>query len=214
MMVLSYVPALRRIQESLMTDRVRIVRRGVIVANNVPARITSSRLFAEPADPHDANLRSTSEWGFTLPVGTSVQVSDTIEKTDGSLSAIIGEVIDKDTWETAVRVWATRPKSATPTTDVTLWRYQSGLDDWSQVGTFAVQVVFDRVAPVATPLRYAPAGRSSYQGGTLIGSILSFTPEIDDRFTLGGHGCVITQVLPHQPQHVEAKFIMDEGGVL
>lgn len=211
-MVLAYIPQLRAVQEALMTDRVQIVRRGVIVANNVPARITSSRLFAEPADPHDANLRSTSEWGFTLPFGTSVRVSDTIEKTDGSLSAIVGEVVDGDTWELAVRVWATKPKSATPTTDVTLYRYQSGIDDWSSIGTFAVQIVFDRVAPTATPIRYAPAGRSSYQGGTLIGT-LTFTPQIDDRFTLDGFACVITQVLPQQPQHREAKFIMDEGGV-
>lgn len=211
-MVLQYVPALRALQESLMTDRVRIIRIGAIVANNVPARITSSRLFAEPADPHDANLRSLSEWGLTMPKGTDARVSDTIEKTDGSLTLIIGEVVTGDTWETAVRVWATKPKSATPLTEVTLYRYQSGLDDWAMFATYMVQVVFDRVAPESTPIRYAAAGRSSYQGGTLIGP-MSFAPLIDDRFTLGGKGCVITQVLPQQPQHIEAKFIMDEGGV-
>lgn len=212
MMVLSYVPMLRTVQEQLMTDRVRIVRVGDVIANNVPCRITAARLFAEPADPHDANLRSVSEWGFTLPSGTDIAVSDAIEKTDGSLSAIVGEVVSGDTWETAVRVWATRPKSATPTVTVTLWRYQSGLDDFSQIGTYDVQVVFDRVSPRSTPIRYAPAGRSTYQGGTLIGD-LDFTAEVDDRFTLDGLACVVTQVLPQQPQRIEAKFIMDEGGV-
>jgi hypothetical protein len=204
---------LRQAQLALMTETVRVIRNGVTVYASVPARITASRLFTEPGDPHDANLRSTREVGFTLPYTYDVHVGDVIEKTDGSLSTIAGEVLTDDTWKTALRVWATRPKLATPTVTITIYRYQPPpIDDWTNVGNYDVQVVFDRVAPFSSPLRYSPAGRSSYQGGTVVGG-LSFAPMLDDRFTINGMACIITEVLPVQPQHVEAKFTVDVGGV-
>jgi hypothetical protein len=180
-MVVALLPVLRASQRRLMTETVDVYRAGILVHANVPARITSSRLFTEPADPHDAN------------------------------SAIVGEVLQDDTWKTATRVWATRPKTATPPVSITFYRYSSGSDDWVSVGAHTVQVVFDRVAALETPLRYSPAGRSSYQGGTLIGD-LTFAPVVDDRFALNSYACIIDAVLPNQPQHVEAHFLMDMSG--
>jgi hypothetical protein len=210
-MVVALLPVLRASQRRLMTETVDVYRAGILVHANVPARITSSRLFTEPADPHDANLRSTSEWGFTLPWSVEVLVADTIVFHAGANSAIVGEVLQDDTWKTATRVWATRPKTATPPVSITFYRYSSGSDDWVSVGAHTVQVVFDRVAALETPLRYSPAGRSSYQGGTLIGD-LTFAPVVDDRFALNSYACIIDAVLPNQPQHVEAHFLMDMSG--
>lgn len=216
-MVLPYLPSLRAVQTNLMTDRVQVVRDGDVVYEDVPARVVSSRLFSEPGDPHDANLRSTQEYGFTIPYTyTGVRVADVIEQLDVDdnviLSVIAGEVLAGDTWSTAIRIWGTRPKLATPTTSVTLWRFDTGTDDYIEYETFDVQVVFDRVQPEETPLRYAPAGRSSYQGGVLVGD-LTFTPAVDDRFALGAYGCIIDAVMPIQPQHIEAHFKMDMSGV-
>lgn len=223
-MVVSYLPMLRAAQEVLMTDVVQVVRDGVVIHADVPARITASRLFAEPGDPHDANLRSTQEFGFTIPaLYSDVIVGDTIEKLDGGgnvmLSVIAGEVMSHDTWMTAVRIWATRPKTATPLVDVQLWRYDNATQDYVKLLTGlgdpfvqTVQVVFDRIQPNETPLRYSPGGRTSYQGGTLIGD-LSFDVRLDDRFTLNTYGCIVDEVLPMQPQHIEAHFVMDLSGV-
>lgn len=215
-MVLPFLPALRNVQNNLMTDRIQVRRNGVLVYTDVPARTVASRLFAEPGDPHDANLRSTQEVGFTIPYTyTGVRVSDVIEQVDENnaitLSVIAGEVMGGDTWSTAVRIWGTKPKTATPTVAITLYRYSSGTDDYELFGTFDVQLVFDRVQPTETPLRYSPAGHASYQGGVLIGD-LTFVPQIEDRFTLDGYGCIIDNVLPQQPQHVEAHFLMNISG--
>src|SRR6478609_9378969 len=171
-MVIALLPALRSMQNQLMTDVIDIYDGLTLVAEDVPARVTSSRLFSEPADPHDANLRSTSEWGFTIPYDQPCEVSYTIKFGPGKAqSCIVGEVLQDDTWKTATRIWATRPKTATPGIILVLSRYDPDTDDFAELDPQEVQVVFDRVAPTQTPLRYAPAGRSSYQGGTLIGDL-------------------------------------------
>jgi hypothetical protein len=211
-MVLSYLPALRTLQDNLMTDVIQVWRDGALVYDQLPARVTSSRLFTEPADPHDANLRSTSEWGFTLHYQIVIHVADELRFGPAfSQNAIVGEVLADDTWKTAVRVWATRPKTATPFVEIELFRFDDIAQDWLSVGVQALQVVFDRVAPLETPLRYSPAGRTSYQGGTLIGP-MSFDVQVDDRFTLNTYGCIVDSVLPTQPQHIEAHFLMDMSG--
>jgi hypothetical protein len=211
-MVVAYLPLLRAQQAKLMTETVRIVRGGVVLHNNVPARITQQRMFTEPGDPNDANLRSTQEYGVTIPYTyTGVRVSDIVERIDGSLSIIVGEALTTDTWITAVRLWGTSPKTATPHVSVTLWRYQPNIDDYVAFGPYDVQVVLGRNQPAEVPARFSPAAQSASQGGTLIGG-MGFAPEVDDRFTLEGRSCVIDYVLPIQPQRVEARFVMDVTG--
>lgn len=212
-MITLNLPHLRTLQESLMTESCRIVREGVVIDTGIPCRKTSSRLFAEPGDPQDANMRSMAEWGWTMPIDVDVQVGDAVELTDGSLSTIAGEVLQDDTWVIATRVWATRPKTASPTTTVSLYRFNDGVDDYVLVGTFDVQIVYDRISPEETPIRYAQAARTFSKGGWIIGA-LGFAPQVGDTFNLGpqDYAAVITEVLPFQPQRVEARFTVDTGG--
>lgn len=212
-MVYSFQPMLaplRAIQRALMTEECAIKRDGSLIAT-VACRKHKDRLFSEPGDPQDANLRSTQEWGFTFPEGTDVEVSDTVEGPDGSPSIIVGEVLRGDTWEIAVRVWGTEPKTATPHTTVTLWRYDSDDDDWAEAWTGDVQVVYDRNKPIESPVRFVPAGRSVYKGGAIVGP-LDMDVRVGDRFTLDGFAANITYVLPEQPQRVEAHFDLDVSG--
>lgn len=212
-MVVPYLPLLRAQQLKLMTETIRVVRNGDVIYNNVPARITQEREYTEPGDPKDANMRARAEYGITIPYTyTGVAVGDTVERTDGSLSVIVGEALVADTWIVAVRLWGTRPKQAAPVVEsLELWRYDEDIDDYVAVGPFDVQVVFDRTRPSSTEPRFSPAAQSADQGGYLIGN-LSFTPQVDDRFTLAGGAYVIDQVLPLQPQRIEARFIADTTG--
>lgn len=207
----TFTPYLRSIQESLMSERCRILRNGVEIATNVHCRKTSSRLFAEPPDPSDANMRSMQEWGWTVPLGTDVEIGDTVELMDGSLSTIAGEVMKDDTWASAIRIWATRPKTSTPHTSVTLWRFSDADEEWQEVDTFDVQIVWDRNRPTDTPLRYAPAARTTYKGGWIIGDA-DLDVRVSDRFSLDGKAAFVTDVAPFQPQRVEAKFQLDISG--
>lgn len=212
MSIITYLDRLRSLQESLMTDTCRIVRDGIEIADDVPCRLSAQRLFTEPGDPSDANMRSMLEWAWTLPWDQDVQPGDYVELTDGSLSTIIGEVLNKDTWKVATRCFGTRPKQATPNITIALYRYQSGADDWILHDTFEVRIVYDRNAADETPVRYSPASSSRLKAGWVIGD-LSFDPEVGDRFTIGGQAAYIIEVLPEQPQRVEAKFELDLGGV-
>lgn len=207
----AFVPYLKDMQESLMTERCRIIRNGILVASDVACRVTSSRLFAEPADPQDANMRSMQEWGWTMPLGTDVEVGDVIEKMDNSISTIAGEVMKHDTWATAIRVWATRPKTSTPHVTITLYRLADVTEVWTSMGSFDVQVVWDRNAPTETPIRYSPSGHAVYKGGWVIGD-MDFDPQVGDRFALDGYGAYIADVAPFQPQRREAKFQIDISG--
>lgn len=209
----NFTPMLKSIQEATMTDRCKITREGVVVLSDIKCRVTNSRLFTEPGDPQDANMRSTREWGWTLPIGTDVRVADEISKMDGSLACIIGEVISGDTWQVATRAWGTIPKTATPHVTITLVRLdEGGTDDWVEIGSYDVQVVWDRFAPKDTPLRYAPAAHAEYKGGWVIGN-MDFPARIADRFMLDGRAGVITHVAALQPQRIEAKFELDISGV-
>jgi hypothetical protein len=205
------IPALKAIQERQMTETLDIIRHGTTVATAVPCRLHSGRLFSEPGDPQDANMRATSEFGITVPLGTDVEIGDTIVARGGALRLIAGEVMKHDTWATAIRIWATRPKNTTPMTSVTLWRYNAAIDDWEIAGTWDVQVVYDRNQPQEPPVRFSPAASARLKGGWLIGD-LTFAPKVGDRFTLEGYACVIREVYPLQPQHIEAKFSMDISG--
>ena len=210
-MVLPFVPGLRRVQEMLMTESAAIYRHGVLVSPAVPCRIHVSRLFAESADPSDANMRSMSEWGFTMPWNTNVEIGDQL--LSGVIDCVAGEVLQHDTWKTAVRVWATRPKLATPQTTLTFYRPNNVDNNLALVGTFTVQVVFDRNKPVEPPIRYVPGGRAFWKGGWFVGEMELAVLLPEDRFVLDGMAGVVVEILPIQPQHMEVRFLIDEGGV-
>lgn len=207
----SLIGPLSSIQNRLMTDTCRVLRNGSVVTNAIACRVHKDRLFTEPADPQDANFRSTQEWGFTMPTGTDVRIGDEVQLQAHSISAIIGEVLYHDTWQTALRVWGTEPKLATPTIPVVLWRYNPTLDDWEGMTAQNVQIIYDRNQPEESPVRYVPAGRAVYKHGALIGG-LDFDVKIGDRFTIDGFSASITMLLPEQPQHIEARFRMDLSG--
>lgn len=209
-----YLPMLRQTQRRLMTDTMDVVRNGATIYQLVPCRATSNRLFAEPGDPQDANMRSMSEWGITYPIEYDLAVGDTVTVTTPTMtmSIILGEVVEGDTWITAGRAWGNRPKVATPRTTVILYRFNIDTEIWTELPPQQVNVVYDRNEPDTTPARFAPGGRSSYKGGWLIGD-LTLNVRMDDRFTMEGIGAVITDVLPLQPQHREARFVMDMTGV-
>jgi hypothetical protein len=158
-------------------------------------------------------VRSMREWGWTIPWSYKelVRVGDYIEKMDGSLSTIAGEVLKDDTWATAVRIWATRPKSAVGDTSIILIRYQEGIDDYQPVGTYLVKVHYDRNQPVEVPTRFATQGQTLYKGGSVIGD-LDFDVQQGDRFALDGYQCTVEYVLPQQPQWIEARFVIDISG--
>lgn len=209
-----YLPTLRGIQSRLMTDAMDVARNGTMVYTEVPCRATSNRLFAEPADPHDANMRSMAEWGVTYPTSYDVQVGDhlTIATDLMTIAVIVGEVVQGDTWQTAGRAWGNRPKLATPQIAVVLYRYDVDADTWTALPSQDVNLVYNRNQPISTPSRFSPGGASSYQGGWIVGD-LDLDVQVEDRFTIDGLGAIITEILPHQPQHCEARFVMDVTGV-
>jgi hypothetical protein len=180
-----------------------------------PCRLHDGRLFAEPADPLDANIRSMHEFGFTFPVGTDVRTSDTIENADGTVSIIAGEDQSRDTWATAVRIWGNKPKTATPWVPIVLWRWNAIAEDYVALPEQVVQIVYSRNEPIETPLRYSPAARSVSRDLYLLGPVGGpFDVQMGDTFTLdGGEAGVVLEVLSHQPQRIEARCQMDEGGV-
>jgi len=210
-MVLPVIPRGIALQESLMTDKAIIARNGIVIVSKVKCRVTASRLLTDTPDPSDANTRIMAEWGWTLPLGTDVEVGDTIAKYDGSLSTIAGEVLKDDTWATAIRVWATRPKDAVALSHIDLYRFDNATETWEFVSAHDVHIHFDRNMPVETPPRYAPAGISLTKGGVVAGP-LDFQPQTGDRFVHDGFPCVITSVMPGQPQRTEAAFSMDISG--
>ena len=214
-MVLPYVAVGKALQESLMTDTCTIMRNGSVVATDVRCRFHSFRLFTETPDPTDANTRSMSEWGWTLPLGTDVAIGDTIFNAD--VSTIAGEVLHKfDTWGMAIRVQATMPKDAIADTAITLYRFNDDTEVWDDIGDYMVAIHYDRNLPTETPPRFAPAGTALYKGGTVVGD-LDFVPKNGDRFTLINDAgeklpCVVQFLLPGQPQRHEARFEIDVAG--
>jgi len=210
----SYLPALEMTHRQLMTDTMDVIRYGVTVATGIPCRATSNRLFAEPADPQDANMRSMSEWGVTYPIGVDVNVGDRLVITTPVLTMdiIVGEVVEGDTWQIASRARGNRPKEATPQISVVLLRYDMLTDIWSEQPAQLVNVVYDRNQPKSTPVRFVPSGQTSYQGGWLIGD-QDFDVRVDDRFTIDDLAGIIVEVLPLQPQRTEARFVLDVSGV-
>lgn len=216
MSFLSLVNPMRAWHEQLLTDRCTIVRQGVPFKADVACRTHKDRLFSEPGDPQDANVRSMQEWGITLLTGTGSRIGDTITFTDKSIDApisiIVGEVLSGDTWQIMERAWGTEPKISTPEITVTLWRYDPFTDDWAEIDPPVTgNIVYDRTSPEATPIRYSPAGQALYKDGTFIVP-LGTDIRNGDRFTIEGLSAVIWQILPGQPQHIEAKFRLDISG--
>lgn len=224
------IHGMRSMQRSIMEDTVSVFRGEfgdeVMVSGGIPCRIDANRLFAEPADPYDANVRSLSEWTLTVPNGNDVRMADIIrvdrplngEKSDLiSIVAIVGELVEGQTHQIVEKFFCTRPKSATPTITLVLWRRDFETDDFTDLPPQTFQLVFKRVDPMDVPLRYLQGGHSSYQGATLIGTLESdikagdrfsyVDPNTGDEFS----GNVLN-VLPVQPQRIEARVVMDLVG--
>lgn len=215
MYINAMVPYMKRFQESLMTETCTVYRDGAIVLTNVSCRVFSDRLLADVGDPQDANMRSIASYGFTLPTNTDVRVGDrvVVNRASGTIvDIIVGEVVEGDTWEVAMRAWGNRPKLATPRIDIILWRWNGDIEDYVVLPAQKVNIVYDRNEAVEPTIRYSPAGQSSIRGGWLVGD-LAFDVDVGDRFTTGGSGGTITEVLPHQPQRIEARFELDTSGL-
>lgn len=211
-MVMPYLDILRSAHQSLLTDSCTIWREGVQVGGVIPCRIHSSRLLTETPDPTDANTRSLSEWGWTLPHGTDVEIGDEIRSGDGELITIAGEVLHTmDTWGLAVRVWSSRPKDAVALTTITIKRFNETTETWSTFGTFDVRIHYDRNLPTETPVRFSPAGTSLYKSGVVAGD-MTFDVRPGDRFKHNNMPYVIEFRLPDQPQRKEARFEVDVSG--
>jgi hypothetical protein len=210
--VVPYLSVLRAAHSALLTDSCTIYRNGVQVGGIIPCRIHSSRLLTETPDPTDANTRSLSEWGWTLPMGTNVQIGDEIRKADGTLNTIVGEVLhSQDTWGLAVRVWSSKPKDAVALTAITVKRFNETTETWSTLGTFNVRIHYDRNLPTETPVRFSPAGTTLYKSGVVAGD-MTFDVQPGDRFKHNGLAYVIDFRLPDQPQRKEARFEVDVSG--
>jgi hypothetical protein len=211
------LPLLRATQEALMIDTCQVTRLGVLVAwprtgaTSVPCRLGEERTFAEPADPYDANIRSLSEWALTLPWDMVVVESDKLSVPAKALELIAGDTNQPQTDLIALRVYATKPKAAVQWVSLTLYRDTDKDGIWSPIPLQTVQVFFDRVEPLEVPLRYSPAARTRYQGGRFAKEP-PFNVLKDDSFKLNGFSGVITDVLPNQPQRIEARFRLDLGG--
>lgn len=228
---------LKTIQESMMGDTVAIYRGEFgdeyLVSEGIPCRIDANRLFAEPADPYDANVRSLSEWTLITPSGTDIKISDIVrvDRPMGSpiisIVAIVGELVEGHTHQLAQKFFCTRPKSAVPNITLILEReiitYDDSTDEetseWIPLDPQEFQLVFKRVDPEDTPLRYMEGGRSSYQGATLVGP-LGTDIRNGDRFsyidpnTDKSYSGTVLSVLPIQPQRIEARVLIDVFGDL
>ncbi|MDQ3168366.1 MAG: hypothetical protein M3P94_06935 [Chloroflexota bacterium] len=198
-----------------MTETCTVYRNGILHLAFVRCRVFSDRLLADQPDPQDANMRSIASWGFTMPSNTDVRLGDrlVINRLSGTIiDVIVGEVVQGDTWEVAMRAWGNRPKIATPQLTLVLWRWNEAAQDFLSLPAQAINIVYDRNEAVEPTIRYSPAGQSSLKGGFLIGG-LTFDVKTGDRFDTGGSGGVVTEVLPHQPQRIEARFVIDTSGL-
>lgn len=216
-MVLPYLTRGRALQLALMTDTCKIssVLNGALtqIATNVPCRIHSQRLFTETPDPTDANTRSNSEWAWTLPYNQDVQIGYWIELLGGNLTTIVGEVLNKDTWKMATRAFASIPKDAVGAITIEVYRPNDAMPDaFDHISPLTVTVHYSRNQPTTTPVRFSPGGISVQKTGILICQNLSAVIRAGDRFQIDGFACVVTYVLPKQPQHLEIGFNMDISG--
>src|SRR4029434_3992019 len=130
---------------------------------------------------------------------------------------ILGEVIHGDTHQLAVRAWGTRPKTAVPRVTVVLHRTDDlGLD--TVLPPQQVQLVIRRVDPFKVPLRYSVGAQTAMQTAVLIGDH-TFDVDVEDRFNIadpqiGVHYTgFVTEVLPLQPQRIEAICELDVIGI-
>jgi hypothetical protein len=211
------VTLLRQVQTDLLTESGTLLR-GATNLGTILLRVGAERTFTSPADPQDANLRSIVEWGYTFKWNSDVRVGDTLLFGVPVHRTVIGEVMDDSTWQLAVRAYGARPKYATPTVSIILWRWNATSQDFSsQQAPQSVKVVYDNVQPDQAPLRYTPAGRSLIQTGRLIAEDpqnAPFNVQVGDRFDLFGYPAVVTSVLGGQPLTTEARFEANVGSAL
>lgn len=207
-----------------MTDSCLVLRGGSYVTwprmstTIVPCRIGDERTFAEPSDPQDANTRAQSEWAITMPWDFPLEVGDacniTLIETGALVNTIVGETNAPQTWITAMRGYGTKPKSSVAVSLITFKRDADNDGEYElTLGSYDVQVVFERTDPQEIPLRYAEAGRSSYVPVRI--TILEPDANVmtDDIFLLDGHYGVVRSVVPGQPQQTELRAFVDFGGI-
>lgn len=219
--IVGYPPQLavmRTMQRNLMADRCDLTRNGVVVATDQPMRVGAERMFTEPSDPQEASPRAQVQWGFTFPHDADVRVGDLVTFGTPEEYTILGEVLTQSTWQIAIRAYGSKPKIATELVEVTFWRYNPVTEENDiEVPAQAVRLLWDRVAPEEAPLRYAPAGRATWQGGWFVKeNVLADGPldvQVGDQFTLFGSAGVITEVFGGVQLSSEAEFIVDIGGV-
>lgn len=219
------VGALRTVQEGLMEDTCVITRLGTPLVWSrtgdvvIPCRVGEERTLAVPGDPEDANVRSLSEWTMTMPWDVRPEMADvataTISRTGETVEGVVGENNNPQTWLICARVYITKQKTAVQSVMLTFKRDDNfdGVFE-TTLGPYAVKVLFDRVEPFETPLRYAPSARASYKPARLIFENQPNVPvEVDDIFTYNGFFGTISAVVPGQVQRTEAHAWIDFSGV-
>lgn len=204
----------RGVQTALLTDVCTLVRAGVVVGEP-SMRVGSERQFIEPADPQDASDRAMVVWGFTFEWDEVVEVGDMVLWGSPEQASILGEVLRHNTWQVGTRAFGSKPKLATQPFELVLWRWNPVTEQNDiELPAQTVKLIWDRTAPIEAPLRYAPAGRSSYQGGKFVKEDIATEPfdvQVRDTFFLDGYSGLIQQVLSNQPQVTEASFIVNVG---
>lgn len=216
------VTALRQIQEGLMRDTALVDAVGVPViwprtgTAAVPCRVGEERTFAEPSDPHDANVRAQAEWAVTLPWDFPVEVSHHIVvtlRTGDVLDLTVGEVNRPQSWLLASRAYATRQKSAVAPTLITFLRDVDNDGVFVEVSTYPTRVVFERNEPLETPVRFSHTLGTSYRRIRLVIEQPNADVQSDDTFVYAGMFGIVTAVIPGQPQQTEVIALLDFGGL-
>jgi hypothetical protein len=218
------VGVLRTFNEQLFEDTCTIMDGSTVLTwprtNSaiIPCRAGEEHTLAQPYDPQDANTRTSSEWIVTMPFDVFPSVGDriitTIVRQGQTIEGVIGETNDPQTWLLATRVYMTRQVTAVAA-DMIIFKRDTDFDGIFEIetGPFATKVIFDRVEPLETPIRYTPSARSSYRPVRLIFEDQFVDVMAGDIFVYQGYFGEVVSVTPGQQFRMEANGWVDFSGI-
>lgn len=207
-----------------MDDTCTIANNGVFLSWDregtaiIPCRVGEEHTLAQPYDPQDANTRTSSEWLITMPYDVKPVVGSriiaTIAHLNSTVEGVIGETNSPQSWQIATRVYMTRQVTAVRGEQILFKRDTDNNGTFeTHYGPYTVKVVFDRVDPIETPLRYTPSGRSSYRPARLIFEDQeNVNVQAGDIFLYNGYFGEVVSVIPGQQLRTEAIAWIDFSG--